>query len=259
MVNKMHDFYIEAYSEPELAIKSHDIVIFQKSESDFQYWSGMPYWSIHEGITLLLGKEPDKVTPEMVRNCEESDDDEVEPYLPKSLSEWCKKYSKIAFLASRSIETREIKKLNMPADFIAWARVKGFEIPEALSQQMAARREALKQWALENRDADQDREIIALKETIQRLQERIIELERLQWTGFDKNSPFYARELVIALECYKAVSENYKPGVAVKKQLTDCLKEHYPNLPKVTVKRIVQVSNWNKEGGSPLTPTVRSL
>lgn len=70
------------------------------------------------------------------------------------------------------------------------------------------------------------------------------------WEGFDPEAPNYPMELDIALQAWRAVSNDSTAG-RVKERLTIWIKKAYPKLPSAAVERIVGVCNWDKTGGRP--------
>jgi hypothetical protein len=76
-------------------------------------------------------------------------------------------------------------------------------------------------------------------------------LENSTWDGgFDETSSMYPFELDIALQAWRAVSNN-PTEASVREQLTSWVKNAYPELSAIAVERIVGVCNWNKSGGRP--------
>ncbi len=236
-----------AYESLEALDVEEALQFLEQSEADFKYWSHISLWSNEEGIALLLGKDPKVVRWDNVRHYVN------DPYY---FSDMCAEYDKLRMMLVRSLETQEIEPSNTPEVFLAWAAMKGLSIPEGLQQAMAARHTSTQKTPSDsdNLITRQAQEIVALKEQIQVLQQRIFELEVLQWPGFDTNKETYAEELVIAFEAYTAVSQAWHKGRSVKQQLMGWLKQHYPKLSKEATERIAKICNWQKEGGAPLTP-----
>ena len=145
----------------------------------------------------------------------------------------------------RALKFKEIKTWNTPDVFVAWAVRMCLDIPEELQEAMAARPTHLEKTPSDsdNLITRQAQIIVALKEQIQALQQRILELEVLQWPGFDTNKETYAEELAIAFEAYTAVSQAWHKGRSVKQQLMAWLKQHYPKLSKEATERIAKICN----------------
>lgn len=70
------------------------------------------------------------------------------------------------------------------------------------------------------------------------------------WDGFDPAQPEYPEELDVALQAWRAVSNN--PGNRPKEQLEIWVRTNYPHIAKSneSLKRIATVANWSK-GGRP--------
>jgi len=91
------------------------------SKARFAYWSKMPYWSISEGIILLLGFDPRAVTEE----------DLTRFYGLLKFSAQ-KRYEEINELAIRSLKCGQLSRDNTPNKFIQWARHYSLSIPSEL-------------------------------------------------------------------------------------------------------------------------------
>ena len=72
---------------------------------------------------------------------------------------------------------------------------------------------------------------------------------------FDENRPTYAPELPIAVRAHAALSKNWEQGSSVKNQIMVWVKQFYSALSESARERIGMVSNWDKSGGSPVTPS----
>lgn len=71
------------------------------------------------------------------------------------------------------------------------------------------------------------------------------------WEGFDPESPSYPKELDIALQAWRAVTNQPKAGVTPKEQIKRWIDKTYPNHKEAATKRIAMVCNWEKTGGRP--------
>jgi hypothetical protein len=91
--------------------------------ADFVHWSRAAYWSIHEGVALLLGKAPDVVNWESVR-----DYAEVSPF--------AREYAKLRDLALRAQESGQLALRTEPSTFFDWAKRTGIEYPSELEEQV---------------------------------------------------------------------------------------------------------------------------
>lgn len=69
------------------------------------------------------------------------------------------------------------------------------------------------------------------------------------WEGFDPDSETYPPELDIALQAWRAVTNQRDPSKAAKEQIREWLKKHYPKLSKEARERIATVCNWERAGG----------
>jgi hypothetical protein len=96
------------------------------SVPDFEYWTKMPFWTLDESIALLLGKDPEIVTWDIVR-------DYVDYHYSSDL---CAEYAKLRTLFLRALERHELEESNSPATLLAWAEIRNIKVPAALEQQM---------------------------------------------------------------------------------------------------------------------------
>lgn len=157
-----------------------------QAPADFEYWLKMPFWTLDEGNALLLDKDPEMITWNVV--CAH-----VAYYYSSDVST---KYEKLRTLLLRALEAKELEESNSPATFLAWAKIKDLKIPEALQQQMARRNQS------PMKEDVQAQEIEALKVQITGLQNRMAELEELEASIFDESRPTYAPELPIAVRAH---------------------------------------------------------
>lgn len=88
------------------------------------YWARMSYWSIEEGVSLLLGKNPRKVSWKIMR--ERLDEASVKG------SPFVKLYRHILDLANQAVRSGVIGKSLHPSSFLVWANANGLDIPENL-------------------------------------------------------------------------------------------------------------------------------
>ncbi len=235
------------YEQEEIDYED-ELDILSEAEADFVYWGNMPFWTLDEGIALLLGKDPERVNWGVIRH-----------YVNSEFSiDLCFDYSKLRTLILRSLDVGEIEESNSPAVFLAWAETKQVKIPEALRIQVVDRKYDIKNCTPETDQSNvitiKDKEIEALNQEINLLQKRIVELEGLRWEGFDEENETYSKELAIAVKAHDAVSKNWKKGSSVKKQIYLWLQANYPKLFNEEKDRISKICNWQKSGGAPSTP-----
>lgn len=211
---------------------------FSAVNADFTHWSKMPYWSIDEGIALLLDKNPQSVYWDLMKN-----------YLTgPHANPFALYYSDLRDIALRALEMQEITDPTSPITFVAWAEGRGIEIPETLQQEIAIRKSMIPVGT------EAERLLKIKDDEITVLQKRTDTLEALVWKGFDETASTYAKELAIAVRAHDAVSKNWKKGSSIKKQIAMWLKENYPKLFNEELERISKICNWQKTGGAPPTP-----
>src|SRR5512132_1732264 len=93
------------------------------ADADFVHWSKTAYWTIDEGVALLLGKAPETVYWESVR-----DYAEVSPFV--------RQYAQIRDLAMRARESGQLALGTEPRAFLEWAKRTGIEYPSELEEQV---------------------------------------------------------------------------------------------------------------------------
>lgn len=98
------------------------------------------------------------------------------------------------------------------AEFLAWAQVKGVTIPPEL------------------------KELLPRPATS-------------QWEGFDPDSDIYPPELDIALQAWRAATNQRDPSKTAKEQIREWLDNYCRDLSKGAKQRIAVVCNWDKVGG----------
>ena len=88
------------------------------------YWARMSYWTIEEGVSLLLGKNPRKVSWEIMR-------DKLDQYSLEN-SPFVKMYTSILHRANKAVKSGIIGESLHPSSFLVWADGHGLGIPENL-------------------------------------------------------------------------------------------------------------------------------
>lgn len=208
-------------------------------DADFNHWSKMPYWSLEESVTLLLGQDPEVVNWDIAQDYQEW----------PSATDLSLNYAKLRNLILRAFEMKEIDDPNTPADFIVWAESRGIQIPEVLKQQVDVVKSIKASMDAKTLNLLQEKD-----DKISVLRKRIEELDALIWDGFDENQSTHSKELAIAVKAHGAISKNWKKGMSIKQQITMWLESNYPKLMNEEKERIAKICNWQKTGGAPSTP-----
>jgi hypothetical protein len=91
--------------------------------ADFVHWSKAAYWTIDEGVALILGRAPDVVNWESVR-----DYAHVSPFAGR--------YARLRDLALRAQESGQLVWRTEPRIFLAWAKRTNIEYPSELQEQV---------------------------------------------------------------------------------------------------------------------------
>lgn len=252
----MSDLTVEATRyEPEDIDWDEALDIMDAAEADFVHWRAMPFWSLDEGIALMLGKDPKIVHWDVIRDYVNY------PYS----TELCSRYGDLRELAVRALQMKEIEDPTPPWAFLKWANRKGLQLPEQLREPLTTENTETCATCLEMghqveslKDAlkQKDLEITFLKERILEAEKQITTLEALTWEGFDTTKKTYCKELAIAVQAHASVSKSWKIGSSIKKQIRAWLQAHHPSLSNEQKSYISTLCNWQKKGGAPRTPMV---
>jgi hypothetical protein len=259
----------EEYEPIESMGTYEELHIIDKAEADFLHWSQRAYWTLDQGIALLLSKDPYEVYWKRIRGYVNF------PYSTQVSYD----YGKLRMIVVQARNIKEIPHKMSPTAFLEWAERKCLAIPLQLKQQVEKINANMKMGAADPHQAEldlmkkkleesaallkaKDTEIRVLQKEHNILQKHIKELENSQWKGFNKEDPAYSRELDIAVMMYLHISKNWKEGgKSIKQQMLEWLRVQYPEdvkgkdaLSEGTRERIARICNWQKEGGAPSTP-----
>lgn len=206
---------------------------------DFTYWSKLPYWSTDESVALLLGRDPEIITSDILI---------PDPNWPVPLN-FILEYRALRNLVLRGVEIEQIEARNAPAVFLEWAEKRGLDIPQELWEPVMIRKRI-------SPEIQEETECLlkAKDEKIAMLQKQLDELKTVVWEGFDENVSTYSKELALAVKAHAAVSKSWKKGKSIKQQITVWLENNHPKLGNEERERIAKICNWQKGGGAPSTP-----
>ncbi|HSW71140.1 MAG TPA: hypothetical protein VLH77_04090 [Gammaproteobacteria bacterium] len=150
------------------------------SNADFNYWSKQAYWSTDEGIALILGKDPRKVTWE-----------KVETYL--SASPFAQKFNEIRELAKRYVNCKELSGLAFPGTFLAWVKRMSIDIPPELEDTVSSLGVQIADWkgcyekAIEK--FNHLNNLFTEQHDFLKAKDKIIEAQKLMISEIEKNGP----------------------------------------------------------------------
>jgi hypothetical protein len=206
--------------------------------ADFNYWGRQPYWTIDEGILLILEKEPRKIKW-----------DDIQQF--RQISAFVKKFEEIRELARRYVACNQLSNSVIPGVFLAWASRMGFDLPEKLQEVVSALGIQITDWqtlhaqAIELLD-QKDQVIKALQIMNEKLQSDYAELEKNPHE-MDEESDNYAPELDAANIVYRSIIKNLDENMSIKEQATQLLNERYPTQFSDDAKiRIAMIVNTKK-------------
>jgi hypothetical protein len=98
--------------------------------ADFDFWTAHEYWTHEEALALLLGKNPEVVTPARVRR--ELADAAMIINSGKPVSDFLQAYERLRKLAERA--SPMVGNKLKPAAVVAWAQSVGVRVPVRLEQ-----------------------------------------------------------------------------------------------------------------------------
>lgn len=92
---------------------------------DHQYWAKFGYWSLHQGVSLLLDKCPDMVGENIITEC--PDYDYRSPFVDE--------YKRLLTIAQTTLkDDKKLFQKILPPKFIKWADDKDIPVPDALRE-----------------------------------------------------------------------------------------------------------------------------
>lgn len=223
------------------------------AKADFGHWSKAAHWTLDEAIALALGKNPQVVTWDRVKEL-------------TNISPFAQHYAQIRDLAQRAKVWNQLYDPVLPSIFLAWARRSDIDIPQELLEQVEKRGIVVADWKDRyDKLKEQFDLLLADREKIVEICQRLIrerdeltgkaaELESLAWEGFDPESDTYPPELDIAMQVWRAVTNHPDSSMTAKEQIENWLSKNYPDRRKLTLEarsRIAVLCNWEKSGGRP--------
>ncbi len=206
-------------------------------DADFNHYGKKALWSIDEGITLILGKDPRKVKWEDIK-------------IYSHLSPLVKKFEEIKELASSYKNAGQLSDPITPGKFLAWIQRIGFNSPEKLLEVVNTLGVQIADWqtlymhAIELLD-EKDRAIQALQVINEKLESNYEELKKNPHQ-MDEESDNYAPELDAANITYRAIINNPNENLSFKKHADKVIKKLYPKFSGDAKKRIAMVINTIK-------------
>jgi hypothetical protein len=91
------------------------------ARADFDHWAKMEYWTVDEGIALLLGRAPAALIWDQVKNI-------GSPIVGQ--------FSRIREAAQRAVNWKTLHEGNRPGAFILWAKRFEYAVPEELEEKV---------------------------------------------------------------------------------------------------------------------------
>jgi hypothetical protein len=93
------------------------------AKADFGHWAKLAYWKVDEGIALLLGRSPQFLVWESVKDV-------------RSPLVW--QFGRIREVAVRAVHYKQINDPGYPGAFVTWAKRFDFAVPAELEEKVAA-------------------------------------------------------------------------------------------------------------------------
>ena len=216
--------------------------------ADFGFWSIMVSWKLEEGIALVFGRCPKKVTWEKLQR-----------YLATSFAT---RFGNLRDLVARASAAGMLVDPVPPGAFLAFAKRSGFSPPAELVAALAEKGVPIADWKTLHDAAKADAERLALEVTrltgevaqanVARteLEQQVQQLKtKLSDWEFDHESPTYPVELDIAMQAWAANSRSPNPPANPREAVDRWLRSNFPDLPDAARERISIICNWNKLGG----------
>lgn len=125
-----------ATAEVELALAAADAAAFfgqPEAMADCGHWGKAAYWTIEEGVTLVLGRDPRVVTVKKVSS-------------HPGGSHFVGAYLSLHDLAQRALAVGDLGKTNFPAFFLAWSMRMGIEPPVELIAEVESMGSPIADW-----------------------------------------------------------------------------------------------------------------
>ena len=101
--------------------------------ADFEFWARQSYWTADEGLLLLFGRDPRRVSVSALEKT-------------RFASPLARKFFDERQIVERAIVMKQIAKSNVPTFFLGWAERTGFEIPTELKRIIRERGEQIADW-----------------------------------------------------------------------------------------------------------------
>lgn len=92
------------------------------AHADFDRWAKMEYWTVDEGIALLLSRSPDVLAWDKVKHC--------------TFSPVVRQFGSIREAAQRAVNWKTLGAGNRPGAFLAWAQRFEYPVPPELEQKV---------------------------------------------------------------------------------------------------------------------------
>jgi hypothetical protein len=89
------------------------------SDAELEYWLHLPFWSPEIGIAILLGKDPRRLSWNVLKHLE-------------GVNELADEFSQAYSRFSRDYEAGLVPSFSPPEVFVAWATDAGFDLPQFL-------------------------------------------------------------------------------------------------------------------------------
>ena len=219
------------------------------AKADFAHWSKAAYWTLDEALALVFGRAPEVVTWKL-----------VEPYT--RVSRFAKEFARARDLVIRAKNWKQLYEPALPGFFLAWATRADLPVPEELVGELEARGVVVEDWkdsydklkvAFDELKADRDKIALICKQLIddrKTHKDRVAQLEEeAESWQFDEEDTSYPFELDVAMQAWRAVSNQRDTALSAKQQLAAWLSKHYSKLSAEARERISTLCNWEKRGG----------
>ncbi len=212
--------------------------------ANYRDWSKKKYWTMDEGIALLLCKNPQKVSWKILNEYTKKDSSyrkspfviQYKYYIDLAMRQFCPKTPYNDLIPSAF-------KLN-PSIFLGWAKSIDIKVSSELLVLVRKYHDPVVDKEMYCKLKD---DFGLLKKEPDTLQSQIQQLSTQVWK-LDPDSSTYSKKLDIALQAYRAVSANLVNGKTIKQQALDWINTNHREITNEAKEDIAKVVNWDQSG-----------
>ncbi len=219
----------------------------ENAQADFEYWARAAYWTIEEGVLLIMGRDPRRVQVKSIA-------------AHRRTSRFARRFVEVSELAERALKMHQLNRSNTPGEFVAWAKQIKLEIDPELERALESFGVEIANWAsryhfqtqrvekLDSALQERDKFVGDLAATITLLTKKIEELEaacpRHDTLGQKERTSLL--KLVIGMAVGTYAFDPHKDRNSATKEIADDLEQLGIALDRGTILK------WLNEGANHL-------